>query len=197
MKKIPNNFFLHHDVVDLAKKLIGKVLCSNINNQLVKVIIIETEAYAGAEDKASHAYGGKYTNRTKTMYNEGGVAYIYLCYGIHYLFNIVTNKTGVPHAILIRGGIPFFGINTIIERRKKTINEKNLLIGPGKLSQGLGISMLHNNISLTGDTIWLEDHQLKFNSSAIKSTPRIGIDYADEDKHLPFRFVIEPKHINL
>ena len=170
---------------------------NSIKTKKKHFLITETEAYAGIEDKASHAYGGKYTNRTKTMYNEGGVSYVYLCYGIHYLFNIVSNKTGVPHAILIRGGIPFFGINTIIERRKKTIKEKNLLIGPGKLSQGLGISMLQNNISLACDTIWLEDHQLKFNSSVIKSTPRIGIDYADEDKHLPYRFVIAPKHISL
>lgn len=179
-------------MVGLAKKLIGKVLCSNINNQLVKVIIVETEAYAGIGDKASHAFGGKYTNRTKTMYNEGGVSYVYLCYGIHYLFNIVTNKTGIPHAILVRGALPFIGQEFILKRRKNS-----LLNGPGKLCQALGISMLHNNISLTEDIIWLEDHQLKINPSKVKSTPRIGIDYAKEDKHLPYRFVIDPKHIIL
>ena len=142
------SYYLNDDVVFLAKDLIGKTLCTNINNKLTCGIITETEAYAGVTDKASHAYGNRRTNRTETMYSKGGVSYVYLCYGIHRLFNIVTNKKDAPHAILIRAIYPIRGIEEIVKRRGIKFTN-NLCVGPGKVSQALGIDLLHNNLSLT------------------------------------------------
>src|SRR3954471_15249269 len=102
MNMLKNSYYLNADVVFLAKDLLGKTLCTRINNKLTCGIITETEAYAGVIDKASHAYSGRRTNRTETIYSKGGVTYVYLCYGIHRLLNIVTNNKDVPHAILIR-----------------------------------------------------------------------------------------------
>ncbi len=184
--KLPKDYFLHPDVVYLSKDLLGKVLCTNINGEYTSGIITETEAYAGVEDKASHAYGGRFTERTKTMYEEGGVSYVYLCYGIHHLFNIVTNKKGIPHAVLIRAVEPLDGLDIILKRRNASKNNKKLLIGPGKVSQGLGITTRLNNIPLTGNVIWLEDRGIK--PGKIQTGKRIGVEYAGEDASLPYRF---------
>ncbi len=171
----------------MAKDLIGKTLCTRINNKLTCGVITETEAYAGVTDKASHAFGGKRTNRTETMYCKGGVSYVYLCYGIHRLFNIVSNDKDIPHAILIRAIYPTKGIDEIVKRRGLKFS-KNLCVGPGKVSQALGIDLLHNNLSLAGKQIWLQDDKLKIKESDIQVGPRIGIDYAGEDAKLPYRF---------
>lgn len=183
------DYYLNPDVVFLAKDLIGKTLCTRINNKLTCGIITETEAYAGVIDKASHAYGGKRTNRTEIMYNKGAVSYVYLCYGIHRLFNIVTNVKDIPHAILIRGIYPTKGIDEIVKRRGVEFSP-NLCIGPGKVSQALGIELLHNNLSVTGKEIWIQDDNIKIKKSDIHVGPRIGIDYAGEDAKLPYRFCI-------
>jgi len=121
------------------------------------------------------------------MYSKGGVSYVYLCYGIHKLFNIVTNAKDTPHAILIRAIYPTVGNEKILERRGVKFS-KNLCVGPGKVSQALGIGLLHNNVSLTGKEIWLQDDGIKINESDIHIGPRIGVDYAGEDAKLPFRF---------
>ncbi|MDB5255895.1 MAG: 3-methyladenine glycosylase [Chitinophagaceae bacterium] len=181
------SYYLNTDVVFLAKDLIGKTLCTRINNILTCGIITETEAYAGVNDKASHAYNGKRTNRTEPMYSKGGVSYVYLCYGIHRLFNIVTNTKGIPHAILIRAIYPTTGIEEIIERRGVKFS-KNLCVGPGKVSQALGIDLLHNSLSLTGKEIWLQDDHVQLKPGDIQVGPRIGVDYAGEDAKLPYRF---------
>jgi len=181
------SYYLNKDVVFLAKDLIGKTLCSSINGKLTCGIITETEAYAGITDKASHAYGGRRTNRTETMYSKGGISYVYLCYGIHRLFNIVTNDKDIPHAILIRAIYPTKGIDEIIKRRGTKLSN-NLCVGPGKVSQALGINLLHNKLSLTGKEIWLQDDKIKIKESDIQVGPRIGIDYAGEDAKLPYRF---------
>jgi DNA-3-methyladenine glycosylase len=181
------SYFQNPDVVFLAKDLIGKTLCTRINNKLTCGIITETEAYAGVIDKASHAYAGKRTNRTETMYSRGGVSYVYLCYGIHRLFNIVTNAKDIPHAILIRAIYPTKGIDEMVKRRGTKFSE-NLCVGPGKVSQALGIDLVHNNLPLSGKEIWLQDDGIKIKESAIKTGPRIGIDYAGEDAKLPYRF---------
>jgi DNA-3-methyladenine glycosylase len=187
MPKLKSSYYLNPDVVFLAKDLIGKTLCTHINNKLTCGIITETEAYAGIIDKASHAYGERRTNRTETMYSKGGVSYVYLCYGIHRLFNIVTNANDIPHAILIRAIYPTKGIEEIIIRRGAKYSDK-LCVGPGKVSQALGIDLIHNNISLTGKEIWLQDDHVKMNENDIHVGPRIGIDYAGEDAKLPYRF---------
>ena len=182
------SYYLNSDVVFLARDLIGKTLCTNINNKLTCGIITETEAYAGVDDKASHAYGGRRTARTETMYSKGGVSYVYLCYGIHKLFNIVTNKEGIPHAILIRAIYPTTGLEEILKRRHAAKLTKNLCVGPGKVTEALGINLLHNNVSLNGEEIWLRDDNIKINKNDIQTGPRIGVDYAGFDATLPYRF---------
>lgn len=181
------SYYLNPDVVFLARDLIGKTLCTRINNVLTCGIITETEAYAGAIDKASHAYGDRRTKRTETMYSKGGVSYVYLCYGIHRLFNIVTNVEGTPHAVLVRAIYPTVGIDEIVKRRGVKPSS-TFCVGPGKVTQALGIDLIHNNLSLTGKAIWIRDDNIKISESDIQVGPRIGVDYAGEDAKLPYRF---------
>lgn len=188
-KKLNLDFYTRDDTILIAKELLGKYLCTYIDGIYTSGIITETESYLGINDKASHAFGNRLTNRTKTMYEKGGVAYIYLCYGIHHLFNVVTSTKNIPNAVLIRAIKPHDGIDEILKRRKfSTINSK-IAAGPGTLSKALGITTKLNNISLLDDTIWIEDRNLNV-SSEIKSMPRVGVDYAKEDALLPYRFKI-------
>lgn len=191
MKKLTSDFYLREDVLQIARDLIGKELITNINGTITSGIITETEAYAGVVDRASHAYGGRRTNRTETMYAAGGISYVYLCYGIHHLFNVVTNVKELPHAVLIRNIQPLKGLDTILERRRKKKIDKTLSTGPGTMSEALGIKTLHNGFDLTGDAIWIEDAGINVADEVVKITPRIGVDYAGEDAKLPYRFVIE------
>ena len=186
--KIPVAYYQQTDVVALAQDLLGKVLCTNIDGVLTKGIILETEAYNGIHDKACHAYQGKRTLRTEIMFHQGGKAYVYLCYGIHHLFNIVTGEEDTPTAILIRAIEPLEGTAEILIRRKKSSLEK-IAVGPGTLSQALGIKTSHTGTLLSEDRIWLEDQQISVPRNEIETTPRIGIDYAEEDALLPYRFI--------
>ncbi len=188
--KLSQEFYAREDVVEISRDLLGKVLCTNINGQVTKVTITETEAYAGIDDKASHAYGGRRTKRTEPLYARGGTAYIYLCYGIHHLFNVVTNEVGTPHAVLIRAGKPFERPDLMQKRRKKRQIDKTFLAGPGSVSQGLGITTDLTGTDLLGDRIWIEDHSNSIDEYGIIAGPRIGIDYAEEDAKRPYRFVI-------
>lgn len=188
---LPASYYQHHNVVELARDLIGKTLCTKINGKITCGIITETEAYAGVVDKAAHSYGGRRTKRTETMFREGGVSYVYLCYGIHHLFNIVTNKKDVPEAVLVRAIYPTEGIKEILKRRRAVSLTKNLCVGPGKVSEALGIKTSHDNLSLTGNKIWLKDDKLNIDKKKIQVGPRIGVDYAGEDAKLPYRFWIE------
>lgn len=189
--KIPLSFFQQEDVVALSKALIGKYLltCLEPENIVTGGMIIETEAYYGVEDKASHAYGNRRTTRTETMFSEGGTAYVYLCYGLHHLFNVVTGKKDVPHAILIRAIRPKIGVDVMLQRRKKSRLERNLTNGPGSLCQALGITRAQNGFKLDGNSIWLEDRGIRIPDDHIQATPRIGVDYAGDDAHNPWRFV--------
>ena len=182
MEKLKKEFYLGTDVVQLALQLIGKKLVSYSDGFLSSGIITETEAYAGETDKASHAYNGKRSARTEVMYAEGGIAYIYLCYGVHHLFNVVTNIEGVPHAVLIRALMPSDGIEFMTARRGLSIKDKNLTTGPGKLSQALGIHSDQTGMDLQGDEIWIEETSRE---DEIIASPRIGVDYAKEDALLP------------
>ena len=188
--KVPLEFYVRDDVVEISRDLLGKVLCTKINGQVTKVTITETEAYAGVDDKASHAYGGRRTKRTEPLYARGGTAYIYLCYGIHHLFNVVTNEADTPHAVLIRAGMPFERSDLMQKRRKKRQTDKTFLTGPGSLSQALGITIDLTGTDLLGDRIWIEDHSNTIDEIGIITSPRIGIDYAEEDAKRPYRFVI-------
>ncbi|WP_290789884.1 DNA-3-methyladenine glycosylase [Flavihumibacter sp. UBA7668] len=189
MTKLPLSWFEGTNVVEIARLLIGKIIRTDFDGKLTSGRISETEAYAGVSDKASHAFGGRRTARTETMYANGGTAYVYLCYGIHHLFNIVTNVKDVPHAVLIRGILPLEGEEQIRQRLNKPnpIPSGKLATGPGLVSKALGISTLHTGILLENTiTIW-EDG---FHPERIEITPRIGIDYAKEDKDLPYRFLL-------
>lgn len=190
---LPASYYQGTNVVEIARNLLGKTLATRIDNKLTAGIITETEAYAGVTDKAAHSFGGRRTQRTETMYSEGGVSYVFLCYGIHHLFNIVTNKKDVPDAVLIRAIYPVIGVEEILKRRKAEKLTTALCTGPGKVSSALGISKLHDNISLTGKKIWLEDTVLKIKPKDIHAGPRIGVDYAGEDALLPYRFWIKPE----
>lgn len=191
--KLGLDFYDRGDVVQIARELLGKELVTNIDGELTSGIITETEAYAGVIDKASHAYGGRNTNRTSIMFGPGGVAYVYLCYGIHHLFNVVTHSEGVPHAVLVRNIQPLKGLDIQLLRRGKQKVDKTFSTGPGTMSQALGNKTLHTGLSLLGDTIWMEDIGIKIPKKDIKVTPRIGVDYAGEDAKLPYRFVVEGK----
>jgi DNA-3-methyladenine glycosylase len=188
---LPESYYHNTNVVEIAKDLLGKTLATRFDGQLTAGIITETEAYAGVVDKAAHSYGGRRTKRTETMFSQGGVSYVYLCYGIHHLFNIVTNHKDVPEAVLIRAIYPTKGLEVILKRRNALSFKKNLCVGPGKVSAALGINKIHDNIVLTGKKIWLEDSGIKIRKKDIHIGPRIGVDYAGEDALLPYRFWIE------
>jgi DNA-3-methyladenine glycosylase len=183
---LSKNYFENPDVVALAKDLIGKELTTTIDGILTSGIITETEAYAGQGDKACHAHLGRFTKRTQVMYESGGIAYVYLCYGIHHLFNIVTNTKGNADAILIRAIEPTQGLQKMLERRNKKKLEKNLTSGPGNVTKALGITKFHNAKSILGQDIWIDNPEVKVES--IVETTRIGIDYAGDDANLPWRF---------
>ncbi len=191
MKKLRQEFYTRDDVVTVARDLLGKVLCSRIDGQLTKAVITETEAYAGTSDRASHAFGGRRTKRTEPMYRAGGTAYIYLCYGIHHLFNVVTGGVDDPLAVLVRAGDPLTGVDDMLKRRGKESVGKALLGGPGSLASALGIHTRLSGESLLGRTIWIEDHEIDVVSSEIVIGPRIGVDYAGKDAARPYRFRID------
>lgn len=188
---LPTAFYTRDNVVEVARDLLGKVLCSCVDGLLTKAIITETEAYAGIEDRASHAYGGRRTRRTEPLFGEGGLAYVYLCYGIHHLFNVVTSTKDNPHAVLVRAGVPLVGSDTMLERREKASIDGSLLAGPGSLARALGIRTELTGASLTGDQVWIEDHDIVISEEAIQVGPRIGIDYAGDDAARPYRFVVD------
>ncbi|HYD20871.1 MAG TPA: DNA-3-methyladenine glycosylase [Flavipsychrobacter sp.] len=187
---LPESFYIRKDVVKIAKELLGKVLVTNFDGITTSGIIVETEAYAGAGDKASHASGGRRTARTEIMYANGGTAYVYLCYGIHHLFNVVTNVKDTPHAVLIRGIEPLEGVDEMLNRRGKEQLTPSLTAGPGALSVALGIHTWHSGYSLSGPEIQIEDRGIKVSARDIAAGTRVGVAYAQEDALLPYRFSI-------
>lgn len=189
--KLKPGYYLNEDVVSLAKDLLGKVLYTKIDGEVTAGIIVETEAYFGVKDKASHAYGGRRTNRTETMYATGGIAYVYLCYGMHHLFNIVSSVENEPHAVLVRGIEPLIGIDVIERRRKMPHTKGAIAAGPGSAAKALGIDKTFNEKNLSGDEIWIEDHQIGYTDEEIAATPRVGIAYAQEHALLPWRFFVK------
>lgn len=193
--KLPAKYYLHHNVLDLARDLIGKVLITETSGEITAGIITETEAYNGIYDKACHAYNAKRTPRNEAMYCKGGISYVYLCYGMHHLFNVVTNQEEIPDAVLIRGIYPLEGIETILQRRKSDSLKKDLTTGPGKVSSALQISTELNKTPLTGSKIYIEDRKIAVADSLINIGPRIGIDYAGEDALLPYRFFVKWKEM--
>jgi DNA-3-methyladenine glycosylase len=191
MKKLGLSFYNRDDVVQIARDLLGMVLTTTFDGAVTSGRIVETEAYAGVIDRASHAYGERRTARTSIMYEKGGFAYVYLCYGIHHLFNVVTNRENIPHAILIRAVEPIEGISVMLRRTKKKLLDYTLTKGPGNVSRALGITTANTGESLLGDELFIADDGYKVSSKMIVATPRIGVDYAGEDALLPYRFILK------
>jgi DNA-3-methyladenine glycosylase len=195
--KLQLSYYLNQDVLFLAKDLLGKVLFTQIDGEVTAGVIVETEAYFGIQDKASHAYGGRRTNRTETLYSEGGVSYVYLCYGIHHLFNIVSSVAGEPHAVLIRAVEPLVGKEIMELRRNMPATKAAISSGPGSAAKALGIDNSFNKKELTGEEIWVEDHGIRYTDDEIAAVPRVGVAYAQEDAFLPWRFfVIGNKYVS-
>ena len=191
MPKLPFSFYQNEDVIALAQQLLGKQLFTLIDGELTGGTIVETEAYHGVSDKASHAYGGRLTNRTQTMYLLGGHAYVYLCYGIHHLFNVVTGREETPHAILIRGLEPTTGLEVMLRRRNMPALKHNLTAGPGALAKALGIDRNLNGKDLLGNEIWIEDNGISIPEKDIIASSRIGVAYAEDHALLPWRFYVK------
>jgi len=186
--KLAKSFFIRENVTVIARQLLGKVLVSNINNQITSGMIVEVEAYSWKE-RGSHAFKGM-TKRNEVMFNTGGYAYVYLCYGVHEMFNVVTNEKGKADAILIRALEPLFGIETMLNRMN-TNSPIRITSGPGKLARAMAIDRKLNGEDLMMNKIWIEDQGIKIERSEIVSSARIGIDYAGEDALLPWRFTIK------
>ncbi len=185
--KVKKEDFLRPPFEVAEEVLLGAYLCSNVGGQFVAGKITELEVYIGAEDKACHAYLNKKTKRNAVMFEEGGVAYVFFVYGMHNQFNVVVSEKGQADAILIRSLEPVSGVD-VMKQRRKCEKCENLTTGPGKLCQALGITREHNGIDLRGDEIWISPRDEKI---IWQTTPRIGIDYAEEYRDKPWRYVIK------
>jgi DNA-3-methyladenine glycosylase len=190
MQKLPLSFYLRPDVVKIARQLLGKVLVTQWQGEYTSGRIVETEAYAGELDRASHASKGR-TARTEVIFGEGGRAYVYLCYGIHQMFNIVTNRENKPHAILIRAVEPIEGIDIMLKRTGKSKADHTLTRGPGNVGRALGFHRSQCGVSMTGDELFVADDGFRVPASLIGSSPRIGVDYAGAHAEWHYRFFIK------
>jgi DNA-3-methyladenine glycosylase len=185
--KLPREFYARQNVLTVARELLGKLLVVRANDgSRVSGMIVETEAYRGPEDRASHAYGGRRTKRTETMYQLGGTVYVYFVYGMYYQFNVVTNIRDTPHAVLVRALQPVEGIENMRDRRQ-THSDRNLTSGPGKLCIAMGIDRKLDREDLLGERVWIEEGE-KIPGTRIATGPRVGIDYAEEWTEKPWRF---------
>ena len=206
MNLLNRTFFTGDNVETIARELLGKfLLADTFGSGLTGGIITEVEAYLGTKDMASHAYNGRRSSRNESLYKDGGVAYVHLCYGIHNMFNIVTNKAGIPQGVLIRGLIPVYGIDIMRERRGGSLKPyNNLAIGPGNLTKALGIEMRHNGALVCPDDavkngnnlgleIFIEDRGIKVDENMIIASPRIGVGYAEEWAKKPLRFHLDER----
>jgi DNA-3-methyladenine glycosylase len=184
---LSKSFFQRKNVVQIAMELLGKTVSTVTNGQITSGLIVETEAYS-FQERGCHAYQNRMTERNRVMFEEGGVAYVYLCYGIHNLFNVVTNKKDKAEAVLIRSLQPIQG-EELMKERMQTISLKRITSGPGKLTKALGIDRTHNGKNLMSSNIWIEEG-IKAKNQIVSAT-RIGIDYAGEDAKLPWRFYLK------
>ena len=191
IKKLDNSFYDRPDVVRVARELLGKVLVTELVGGRSSGRIVEVEAYNGVVDRASHAWSGRRTPRTEVMYREGGTAYVYLIYGIHHLFNVVTNKKDIPHAVLVRALEPLEGIPLMLKRTGKVKPDHSLTRGPGNLSKAMGLATLHTGYSLFEGEIYIGDDGHRVRPAEIVATPRIGVDYAGPDALLLYRFFVK------
>jgi DNA-3-methyladenine glycosylase len=191
MQKLNTDFYNRNDVAQIARELLGKIIVTKFQNRYTSARIVETEAYAGIADRASHAYGGRRTNRTEVMFGKAGVAYVYLCYGIHHMFNIVTNKENVPDAVLIRGVEPLEGIPVMLQRCGKKGPDVSIGRGPGNAGRALGITTTHSGIDLQNKLFFIGEEKSSLFETCVSR--RIGVDYAGDHAKWLYRFFIH-KH---
>lgn len=191
MNILSPEFYRRSNVLAIAEELLGKLLVTQFGGETTSGRIVETEAYNGVGDKASHAFGGRRTKRTEVMFATGGVAYVYLCYGIHHLFNVVTNEADVPHAVLVRGIEPVEGREIMVRRMNKKIFDTTIGKGPGNVTRALGIHTGHTGQPLHSELVFIADDGISYDDSMIVRSARIGVDYAGPDALLPYRFHIK------
>lgn len=191
MKKLTIQFYKRADVLLVAKELIGKIVVTNFNGIFTSARIVETEAYIGLSDRASHSFAGKRTARNEHMYSVGGTAYVYICYGMHHLFNVVTNATNIPDAVLIRAVDPIAGIDSMLKRTGKIKPDNTLTKGPGNAAKALGISKDHSGINLVKDEIYIADDGLEIAETSIGISRRIGVEGSGDAALLPYRFYLK------
>ncbi len=190
-QKLPPEFYRREDVISIARELLGKHVFSTVDGQLTGGLIVETEAYTGPEDRGSHAYLGRRTPKNDMMYSAGGVAYMYICYGIHDMLNVVTGTEGSSHAILVRAIEPTTGIDIMRERRNIFNNDRRLCQGPGALARALGLAKLHNGVSLQSDLLWIEDSGIRVEEEDIIASARIGLSFQGPYRDVPWRFFLK------
>jgi DNA-3-methyladenine glycosylase len=172
--------FFNASTEKIARKLLGKILCVRHGRKVLKGRIVETEAYIGVEDRACHAFGGRRTRRTESLYQAAGSSYVYFIYGMYYCFNVVTCPKENPQAVLVRALTTLDGNQLMAQ-------------GPGKLCRALGIDRRHDRKNLMDPSsgIWLEDDGYRVSSRQIETSARIGVDYAGEAADWPLRFHIK------
>ncbi len=190
-QKLDSGFYDRKDVTKIARELLGKILVTRFEGIRSSGRIVETEAYAGVNDRASHAFGGRRTARSEDLYGPPGSVYMYVCYGMHHLFNVITNKKDIPHGVLIRALEPLEGLDQMLERSGKTFADYTITKGPGNLSRALGLSKLNSGKNLFSDEIFIEDDGLRYKKDQIVKTRRIGVESAREDAELPYRFIVK------
>ena len=190
MKKLPQSFYNRKDVVSIARELIGKILVTNFDGDITSGRIVETEAYVALTDKASHSFGGRRTNRNEHMYAGAGTAYVYICYGMHQMFNIVTNEKEIPDAVLIRAVEPLQGIDIMLQRTGKLKADFTLTKGPGNVGKALGIFKKHSGLHLLDDEIYILTDRTILHDDQIGTSKRIGVESAGPDSLLPYRFYL-------
>jgi DNA-3-methyladenine glycosylase len=191
MKKVPLSFYDRKDVIQIAKELLGKILVTNFDGVITSGRIVETEAYVGIVDKASHSFGGRRTARNEHMYAAAGTAYVYICYGMHQMMNIVTNKKEIPDAVLIRALEPLEGIDIMLQRTGKSFLDYTLTRGPGNVGKALGIFKHHSGSFLLDNEIYLLNDNYTITNEAIGISRRIGVEGAGEHSLLPYRFYVK------
>jgi DNA-3-methyladenine glycosylase len=191
LKKLDESFYDRKDVVRIAKELLGKILVTQLDGIRSSGRIVETEAYAGFEDRASHAFGGRRTARSEHLYGDPGTIYVYICYGMHHLFNVITNKKDIPHGVLIRALEPLEGIDYMLQRIGKFSADYTITKGPGNLSRAMGMSKLHSGCNIFSEEIFIADDGLRYRKDQIAVTKRIGVEGAGKDANLPYRFIVK------
>ncbi|MEP7141544.1 MAG: DNA-3-methyladenine glycosylase [Ferruginibacter sp.] len=191
MNKLTIDFYNRKDVLQIARELLGKIVITNLDGIVTSGRIVETEAYNGITDRASHSWSGKRTARNEPMYAQAATSYVYICYGIHQMFNIVTNEKEIPEAVLIRAVEPIEGIDTMMTRTGKKKPDNTLTKGPGNVGKALGINKLHSGINLLGDVIYIASDGYEIDEKEIGASKRIGVSYAGQDALLLYRFYIK------